>query len=67
MVKTTLRGVHDLESSSYGFGAQDGALGARVSFGTQSYVYIGLRVTFGYKFEDSLDTVKTLLLKLLGS
>ena len=30
-----------------GFGAQDGALGARVSFGTQSYVYIGPRVAFG--------------------
>ena len=35
-----------LESFSYGFGAQDGVLGAMVSFGMQSYVYIGLRVAF---------------------
>ena len=28
------------------FGAQDGFLGARVSFGIQSYVYIGPRVAF---------------------
>ena len=30
-----------------GFWTQDGALGARVSFGTQSYVYIGPRVAYG--------------------
>ena len=29
-----------------GFGAQDGVLGASVSFGIQSYVYIGPRVAF---------------------
>ena len=35
-----------LGSFSRVFGAQDGCLGARVSFGIQSYVYIGPRVAF---------------------
>ena len=35
-----------LESFFLGFGTQDGVLGARVSFGIQSYVYIGPRVAF---------------------
>ena len=40
--------------------------GARVPFGTQIYVYIGLRVTFRYNTEDSLDTAKTLPFELTG-
>ena len=45
--KTTQLGVHDFwRVFPRVFGAQDGVLGARVSFGTQSYVYIGPRVTF---------------------
>ena len=40
-------GVHDLESSSSGFWSSRWCFGARVSFGTQSYVYIGPRVVFG--------------------
>ena len=38
--------VPGLESFSYGFGAQEGVLGARVSFGIPSHVYIGFRVAF---------------------
>ena len=37
---------------------------ARVPFGMQIYVYIGLRVTFRSNTEDSLDTAKTLLFVL---
>ena len=35
-----------LESFSLGFWSSKGVLGARVSFGIQSYVYIGLMVAF---------------------
>ena len=38
--------VHMFWRISLGFGAQDGCFGARVSFGTQNYVYIGPRVAF---------------------
>ena len=40
--------------------------GARVSFGTQSYVYIGLRIAFRLNTEGSLDTTKTLPFELTG-
>ena len=65
MVKNDPTGCSRFGEFFLGFGAQDGVLGARVSFGTQSYVYIGPRVAFGYKFEDSLDTVKTLLFEII--
>ena len=38
--------VPGLENFSYGFGAQEGVLGAGVSFGISIYVYIGSRVIF---------------------
>ena len=39
--------VHKFGELFYGFGSSIGVLGARVSFGITSYVYIGPRVAFG--------------------
>ena len=41
-----VRGPHVLENFSRVLELKMGVFGARVSFGTQSYVYIGLRVAF---------------------
>ena len=39
--------VHKFGEPFQGFGSLRGVLGARVSFGITSYVYIGPRVAFG--------------------
>ena len=49
--------VHKFWRASLGFGVQNGVLEARVSFGIQSYVYIGLGSLSG----KNLKTVWTLL------
>ena len=42
MVKMTQLGSTSFGEFLWGFGVPNGVLGARVSFGIQSYVYIGL-------------------------
>ena len=47
-----------------GFGVPNGVLGARVSFGIQSYVYIGLGSLSGKTFRADLKTDKILMFEL---
>ena len=66
MVKMT-----QLESKSFGelllgFGVQNGVLGARVSFGIQSYVYIGLESLSGKNSELTLKLINYCCLNLQG-
>ena len=57
MVKMTQLGSTSFGELLLGFGVQNGVLGARVLFGIQSYVYIGLGSLSG----KNLKTVWTLL------
>ena len=66
MVKMTQLGSTGFGELLWGFGVQDGVLGARVSFGIQSYVYIGLGSLSGKNLKTVWTLLKHYCLKLPG-
>ena len=66
MVKMIQLGSTSFGELLYSFGVQNGVLGARVSFGIQSYVYIGLGSLSGKNLKTVWTLLKHCCLKLPG-
>ena len=66
MVKMTQLGSTSFGELLLGFGVQNGVLGPRVSFGIQSYVYIGLGSLSGKNLKTIWALLKHCFLKLPG-
>ena len=64
IVKMSQLGSTSFGELLWGFGVQNGVLRARVSFGIQSYVYIGLGLLSGKNLKTVWTLLKTLLFEI---